>query len=47
MRRVTIVIDENLDKLIRNRQAKLILKTQGSYSYSKVVCELARKGLVA
>ena len=36
-KRVTIMIDEDLDKKLRLRQAKLIQQEQSSYSYSKVL----------
>ena len=42
-RRVTIMMDEDLDKKIRMRQAKMIQQEQKSYSYSKVVNETLRK----
>ena len=38
-KRVTIMIDEDLDKKLRLRQAKLIQQEQSSYSYSKVLNE--------
>jgi len=44
-RRVTIVIDEDLDKKIRQRQAKLIQQELSSYSYSRVLNETLRKSL--
>ncbi len=44
-RRVTVIIDEDLDKKIRLRQAKLIRQEQSSYSYSRVLNETIRKGL--
>ena len=44
-KRVTIMIDEALDKKIRMRQAKLILQEQSSYSYSRVLNETLRKSL--
>ncbi len=43
--RVTIMIDEDLDKKIRMRQAKLIQQEQSSYSYSRVLNETLRKSL--
>ena len=36
-KRVTIMIDDDLDKKLRLRQAKLIQQEQSSYSYSKVL----------
>jgi len=44
-KRVTIVIDDDLDKKLRLRQAKMIQQEQSAYSYSKVVNEAVRKGL--
>ena len=44
-KRVTIVIDDNLDKKLRLLQAKIIQKEQISYSYSRVVNESLRKVL--
>ncbi len=44
-RRVTIVIDEDLDKKIRLRQAKIIQQKQTSYSYSRALNEVLRKVL--
>lgn len=42
-KRVTIMIDDDLDKKLRLRQAKLIQQEQTSYSYSKVLNETIRK----
>jgi len=44
-RRVTIMIDDDLDKKLRFRQAKMIQQEQASYSYSKVLNESLRKVL--
>lgn len=44
-KRVTIMIDEDLDASLRNRQAKAIIKKQGSYSYSRILNETLRKTL--
>jgi hypothetical protein len=44
-KRVTIMIDEDLDKKIRLLQAKQISKTSSSVSYSQVVNEDIRKHL--
>lgn len=44
-KRVTIMIDEDLDKKLRLRQAKFISQEQTSYSYSRVVNEIIRKVL--
>jgi hypothetical protein len=42
-KRVTIMIDDDLDKKLRLRQAKMIQQEQTSYSYSKVLNESLRK----
>ena len=44
-KRVTIMIDDDLDKKLRLRQAKLIQQKQSSYSYSRVLNETLRKVL--
>ena len=44
-KRVTIVIDDELDKKLRLRQAKLIQKDNSSHSYSKTLNEVIRKSL--
>jgi len=44
-KRVTIVIDDDLDKKLRLAQVKIIQKEQSSCSYSKVVNETLRKVL--
>lgn len=44
-KRVTVVIDDDLDKKLRLRQAKLIQAEQGTVSFSRAVNEVLRKGL--
>ena len=44
-KRVTIMIDDDLDKKLRQRQAKMIQQKQISYSYSKTLNEVLRKVL--
>ncbi len=44
-KRVTIMIDDDLDKKIRLRQANMIQQEQASYSYSKTLNEILRKNL--
>jgi len=44
-KRVTIMIDDDLDKKLRLRQAKMIQQEQSSYSYSKVINEPLRRNL--
>jgi hypothetical protein len=41
--RVTIIIEDDLDKKLRAFQANQIKKTTGSVSYSKVINDLLRK----
>jgi len=42
---MTIVIDEDLDKKLRIRQAKIIQQEQASCSFSRVVNDTLRKAL--
>jgi len=42
-RRVTIMIEDDLDKKIRVHQAKIMQKKNITYSYSKTVNELLKK----
>jgi hypothetical protein len=44
-KRVTIVIDDDLEKKIRQRQVKMIQQNQIVYSFSTAVNEVLRKGL--
>ena len=44
-KRVTIMVDENLDKKLRVIQAKTIQKENRSVSYSQVLNETLRKVL--
>lgn len=44
-KRVTIMVDDDVDKKIRLRQAKEIAQQQKSISYSRVFNDVARKGL--
>jgi len=44
-KRVTIMIDDALDKKLRLYQAKMIQQEQTSYSYSKALNETLRKVL--
>ncbi len=37
IRRITIMLDDDLLKKLRNKQAKLIKKNQGSVSLSRVI----------
>ena len=44
-KRVTIVIEDDIDKKLRQRQAKMIQQTSQSYSYSKTINDVLRKVL--
>ena len=44
-KRITIVLDDDIIKKIRERQAKLIMKSVKSVSFSSVLNEYVRKGL--
>jgi len=45
-KRVTFMIEDNLDKKIRMLQAKQIQQEQSSVSYSRILNEQLRKGLI-
>ncbi len=36
-KRITVMMDERIDKKLRSRQSKQIMDSQGSVSYSKIV----------
>ncbi|MGY5140612.1 MAG: hypothetical protein ACW9W9_04305 [Candidatus Nitrosopumilus sp. Bin_571-38] len=44
-RRVTVMIENNIDKKIRNYQSKIIQKKNSTYSYSRAVNDLLRKAI--
>jgi len=44
-KRITIMIDTDLDQKLRMKQAKLIQKENSSYSFSKVLNETLRRAL--
>ncbi len=44
-KRITIMIDDDLDKKLRLRQAKMIQQNNESYSYSKAMNDVLRKAL--
>lgn len=44
-KRVTIIIDDDLDRKLREIQAKKIQITTSSVSYSKVINEILRKSI--
>lgn len=41
-KRVTIMLDDDLDRRLRLRQAKLITQTQNSVSFSSVINKIIR-----
>lgn len=44
-KRVTIMIDDDLDKLLRLEQAKQITKSTTSVNYSRIINQTIRKGV--
>ena len=44
-KRVTVILDDDLVKKLREKQAKLIKETVKSVSFSRVLNEVVRKGL--
>jgi len=44
-RRVTVILDDDLVKKLRERQAKLIKESSSSVSFSRVLNETVRKSL--
>jgi hypothetical protein len=44
-KRITIIIDDDLDKKLREIQAKKIQTTTSSVSYSEVINETLRKSI--
>jgi len=44
-KRITIMLDDDLDKKLRIIQAKRIRKTHRSYSFSKCMNDILRKDL--
>jgi hypothetical protein len=43
--RVTIMVDDELDKRVRSQQAKMIREISGSYSYSRTLNDIVEIGL--
>ena len=44
-KRITIMLDDELEKKLRLKQAKLIQKTKNTVSFSQVINEVIQKGL--
>ena len=45
LKRVTIIIDDDIDKKLRQYQAKMIQQISESYSYSKTINDVLRKAM--
>ena len=45
VKRVTVMIEDDVDKKLRAKQAKIIQKTNSSYSYSKVINDTLKQAL--
>lgn len=45
VKRITIVIDDDIDKKLRQYQSKMIQQNVESYSYSRTINDILRKGL--
>lgn len=45
VQRVTIMLDEDIEKILRLKQAKLIKKLNQSISFSRVINDALREGL--
>lgn len=44
-KRITVMIADDVDKKLRAKQAKIIQKTNSSYSYSKVINDALKQAL--
>ena len=44
-KRITIMIEDDIDKKLRQRQSKMIQQTNNAYSYSKTINDVLRKAL--
>lgn len=44
-KRITVMIDDDNHKKLRNLQSKMIAKSEGTVSFSKVINETIKKGL--
>ncbi len=44
-KRITVMLDNDLDKKLRLKQAKIIAQTQSTCSFSKILNEVIRKAL--
>jgi hypothetical protein len=44
-KRITVMIDDDIDKKLRQRQARMIQQTSETYSYSKTINDILRKSL--
>jgi len=44
-KRITVMIEDDVDKKLRAKQAKYIQKNNASYSYSKVINDTLKQAL--
>jgi hypothetical protein len=44
-KRITVMIDDDIDKKLRQYQAKMIQQSSGAYSYSKTINDVLKKSL--
>lgn len=44
-KRITVMIDDDIDKKLRQHQAKMIQQSSEAYSYSKAINEVLKKSL--
>jgi hypothetical protein len=44
-KRITVMIDDEVDKKLRQRQAKMIQQNNETYSYSKTINDVLRKSI--
>jgi hypothetical protein len=44
-KRITVMIDDDIDKKLRQYQAKMIQQSSGAYSYSKTLNDVLKKSL--
>lgn len=44
-KRITVMIDDDIDKKLRQYQSKMIQQRSGAYSYSKTINDVLKKSL--
>ncbi|MBS3926162.1 MAG: hypothetical protein KGZ34_05675 [Nitrosarchaeum sp.] len=45
VKRITVMIEDDIEKKLRAKQAKIMQKTNSSYSYSKVINDTLKQAL--